>query len=152
MKNNFFETILGALVLIVAGVFLYFSYISSSFNIQNGYTIKARFDHIDGIATGNDVRIAGVKIGSISQIDVDPKKFQAIVSLNINPEIKLPDDTSAEVMTEGFLGGKYINISPGGSEHCLKENEYIDHTQSSVSLEQLIGKFMFTPSKSTNEK
>ncbi len=104
----------------------------------------ARFDHIDGLSVGGDVRIAGVKVGSVTDEKIDPKSFSAIVAMTVRDDIHLPKDTSAEIASESLLGGKYINLSPGGDETDLKVGQTITITQSSISLEQLLGKFIFS--------
>lgn len=149
MKHNVFETVLGFSVLIIAGFFLYMAYSVSSNNITDSYMLKAKFDKIDGISSGHDVKLAGVKVGMVKSVEVDPKSYQALVSLSVNKSINLPSDSSAEVLSDGLLGGKYINLSPGGSDEFLEDGDIIDLTQSSISLEQLIGKFLFS---STNDK
>jgi phospholipid/cholesterol/gamma-HCH transport system substrate-binding protein len=112
----------------------------------------ASFDHIDGLNVGGDVRIAGVKVGSVVAERIDPKTFQAVVTLNVRDGIDLPKDTAAEITSESLLGGKYINLSPGGDEQVLKPGQDITITQSSVSLEQLLGKFIFSVTTLNNAK
>lgn len=150
MNNSVFETILGACVLAVAGFFLYTGYCDNGSSLSQGYILKARFDKIDGISVGSDVSIAGVKIGSVQSIYLDKKTFQPIISFIINPSINVPDDSSAEIISDGFLGGKHINISPGGSVENLVEGDIIDNTQPSVSLEQLLSKFLFSSPSSNS--
>lgn len=150
MKNNVLETVLGAVVLVIAGFFIYLAYTSGQTSIANGYHVIAQFDRIDGLSQGNDVRISGVKVGNVLKMDIDPESYQAKVTLNIRQDVKLSKDTSAEIVSESLLGGKYISLSPGADEEVLKNNDVIIHTQSSVNFEQLIGKFMF--SKNDEEK
>ncbi len=151
MRHNFFETILGAFVLAIASFFFYLAYTSAITNVEAGYVLNAKFDKIDGIAVGNEIRLGGVKVGTVAKIDIDLKSYQAVVVFNIRPDLLIPEDSSAEIMSDSLLGGKYVNLTPGGSSTMLSNNEYIDHTQSSVSLEQLLGKFLFS-SSSSNQK
>jgi phospholipid/cholesterol/gamma-HCH transport system substrate-binding protein len=151
-RHGVAETLTGAIVLVVALAFLAYAVAHSGRTAGSGYTVQARFDHIDGLAVGGDVRIAGVKIGTVTDERIDPKTFVAIVSMTIRDDIKLPKDTGASITSESLLGGKYISLSPGGDETDLKPNQMITITQSSVSLEELLGKFIFSITSVNNSK
>jgi phospholipid/cholesterol/gamma-HCH transport system substrate-binding protein len=138
------ETLTGAAVLIVALGFLAYAVTHSGRSAGSGYSLQARFDHIDGLNIGGDVRIAGVKVGTVTDELIDPKTFTATVTMSVRDDIHLPKDTAAEITSESLLGGKYISLSPGGDENNLKPGQMITITQSSVSLEQLLGKFIFS--------
>lgn len=144
MGRNLIETVMGAVVLAVAGAFLAFAYQQSNMKSISGYNIYAKFNDISGVGTGSDVRIGGLKVGVVESLDLDPDTYQAVASLEIRNDIKLPKDSSAIVASEGLLGGKFVRLEPGGSDTMLKDGDRIDFTQSSVSLEELIGKFMFS--------
>ncbi len=146
MRNNLLEAIIGAVVLIVAGLFLFYAYSSGQKSIQ-GYTILAKFDRIDGLNSGADIKVSGVKVGIVQKLDIDPNTYQATVAMTIRSNIKIPTDSSAEISSESLLGGKYIAIVPGGSEQFLVPNGLINHTQSSISFEGLISKFLFSKSE-----
>jgi phospholipid/cholesterol/gamma-HCH transport system substrate-binding protein len=152
MKNNVLETVLGAVVLAIAGFFIYLAYTSGQTNISSGYIVFAKFDRIDGLSLGNDVKISGVKVGNIMKIDIDPSDYQAKVSLLIRKDIKLTTDTSAEVVSESLMGGKYVSLTPGADEGCLSPNDTITITQSAISFEQLIGKFLFSKNGDDKKK
>ena len=143
-RHGVAETLTGALVLVVALGFLAFAVAHSGRTAGSGYTLHARFDHIDGLAVGGDVRIAGVKVGTVTDEQIDPKAFVAIVSMTVRDDIQLPKDTGASIVSESLLGGKYISLSPGGDDANLKPDQTITVTQSSVSLEELLGKFIFS--------
>lgn len=143
-RHGVAETLTGALVLAVALAFLAYAVSHSGRTAGAGYTLQARFDHIDGLAIGGDVRIAGVKVGTVTDQRIDPKTFDAIVSMSVRDDIHLPKDTGASIISESLLGGKYVSLSPGGDETDLKPGEMIAITQSSVSLEALLGKFIFS--------
>ena len=138
------EVLTGACVLMVAAGFLAFAVTHSGRSVAGGYPLKARFDRIDGLNTGADVRIAGVKIGSVLDARIDPRTFLAEVTLSIREDVHLPKDSSAEITSESLLGGKFLNITPGGDPVILAPGGVITITQSSVSLEQLLGKFIFS--------
>jgi phospholipid/cholesterol/gamma-HCH transport system substrate-binding protein len=143
-RHGIAEVLTGAFVLIVALGFMVYAVAHSGRSTGTGYPLQARFDHIDGLGVGNDVRIAGVKVGSVTNATIDPKTFSAIVSLTVRNDIQLPKDSSAEIVSESLLGGKYVSLSPGGDETDLKPGQMITITQSSISLEQLLGKFIFS--------
>lgn len=144
MKANAIETIMGALVLIVAIGFAVTAYESSSIRPQNGYSLSARFESVDGVGLGSDVRIGGIKIGSVTSQNLDAQTYEAVLGINIQSGIDIPDDSSAAIVSDGLLGSKYVGITPGGSEDMLKDGGKLTLTQSSVNLEQLIGKVMFS--------
>jgi phospholipid/cholesterol/gamma-HCH transport system substrate-binding protein len=144
MRGNVIETVMGAVVLVVAALFLVFAYKTSQLRAVSGYPLTADFARVDGIRAGSDVRISGVKIGSVVAEDLDPKTFLAIVRMTIDPSIQLPDDTVAEIISAGLLGDKYMSLVPGGSDKVIAPGGKITYTQSSVSLENLIGQMMFS--------
>jgi phospholipid/cholesterol/gamma-HCH transport system substrate-binding protein len=144
MKRNVIETVLGAVVLLVAIVFLGFSYSSANVGDMDGYPITADFSGIGGLSTGDSVQISGVKVGTIAKIALKPDDYMARVTMEINDGIKLPDDTSAFISSESLLGGKYMELQPGGSEEMMASGGHIDYTQAPQNLEQLLGKFIFS--------
>lgn len=144
MRHNVIETIMGGVVLLVAGFFLVFAYNNSGYKEDNGQEFNAHFDRVDGLQVGSDVRLSGVKVGSVHKMTVDPKTFLAKVVLSVQDAIKLPTDSSAEIVTDGLLGGKYIALVPGGEEEVLAPGDEITHTQASVSLEAMIGQLIFS--------
>ena len=138
------EILTGAAVLLVAAGFLGFAMAHSGRTAATGYKLHASFDHIDGLNAGADVRIAGVKVGNVLDMRVDPKSFLAEVTLSVSDKIHLPKDSSAEVASESLLGGKFLNLSPGGDTQEIPAGGTITITQSSINLEQLLGKFIFS--------
>ena len=143
-RHGVAETLTGALVLVVAVAFLAYAVVHSGRSAGSGYTLQARFDHIDGLSVGADVKIAGVKVGTVTNATIDPKTFVADVTMDVGDNIQLPKDSAASIVSESLLGGKYISLSPGGDETSLKPGQTITITQSSVSLEELLGKFIFS--------
>lgn len=144
MQKNILETIMGAVVLAIAAIFLAFAYNGSGVRVEAGYTVKANFDNASGIGLGSDVRIAGVKIGTVSNLILDPKTYEAMASLQIRNDTQIPKDSSAAIVSSGLLGEKYIQLTAGGDDKMLTDGGKIDFTQSAVNLEELIGKFMFS--------
>jgi phospholipid/cholesterol/gamma-HCH transport system substrate-binding protein len=145
------EVLTGAAVLIVAAGFLAFAVAHSGRTERAGYKLYAQFDHIDGLSPGADVRIAGVKVGSVLDTRIDPKTFLAKVTLSVTENVKLPKDTSAGVTSESLLGGKFLNLEPGGDAKDIEAGGTITITQSSISLEQLLGKFIFSAASLTDK-
>lgn len=139
------EVATGAVVLAAAGAFLVYAVVHGGRTPQTtGIALTAQFDRVDGLNDGADVRIGGVKVGSVTGLRIDPRSFQAEVSLRVRSDLALPNDSSAEVTSEGLLGGKYISIVPGGSDTILHNGGRITETQGSVSLESLLGRFIFS--------
>lgn len=141
-NRNSIETIIGALVLVVAIGFAFFAYKSSNLKPIDGYSVKARFASVDGIGTGSEVRIGGIKVGVVSEMDIDPQTYEALLTLQLRENIKLPSDSNAGVVSSGLLGSKYVELLPGGAEEMLKGGDEITFTQSSVNIESLIGKMV----------
>ena len=144
MRGNVIETVMGAVVLAVAALFLVFAYKTSQLREVPGYAVTADFARVDGIRQGSDVRISGIKIGSVVAEELDPKTFLAVVRMSIDPSVALPDDTVAEIISAGLLGDKYMSLVPGGSDKTIPPGGKIKYTQSSVSLENLIGQMIFS--------
>jgi len=148
MKNNLVETAVGALVIAIAAGFFFYVYNSTEFGQgTGGYKINAEFENIEGISVGSDIRMAGIKIGSVVQQKLDPESFQAVVTMSVANFIKLPDDTTAKVTSEGLLGSKFITLEVGGSDELLKDGDSLTHTQSALDIWSLINEFMFSDKK-----
>jgi phospholipid/cholesterol/gamma-HCH transport system substrate-binding protein len=144
MNHNAIETVLGALVLCVAGFFLVFALGAADMKHVSGYNVYANFSKADGINPGLDVRISGVKVGTVEKMELDPKTYLAKITLTIMPNIQLPTDTVAKVASESLLGGKYMALEPGADDNMIKPNGQIQFTQASLNLEEMIGKFIFS--------
>ena len=143
MSNSKTETAVGGVVLLAAIAFLVFMLNATSSSGSNtALNLKASFRSADGIATGTDVRMAGVKIGSVTALRLDPESFRAELTLSLRDDLKIPDDSGVAVSQEGLLGGSFIEIIPGGSDFALESGaEFLD-TQGSVSLVSLLLKFV----------
>jgi phospholipid/cholesterol/gamma-HCH transport system substrate-binding protein len=140
------EVLAGAVVLLIAAAFLAYAVTNSGRSSISGpaLTLQAKFDRIDGLAPGADVRIAGVKVGSVVGQRIDPQSFLAVLTLRVDGALRLPADTSAEIASEGLLGGKFVSLVPGGADRILAEGGEITITQSAISLESLLGRFIFS--------
>jgi phospholipid/cholesterol/gamma-HCH transport system substrate-binding protein len=123
---------------------------------KSGYRVSADFDNIGDLKVGSPVTMSGVRIGEVESIRFDSQTYKAVVGMRIDPQYKqIPDDSFASINTQGLLGGKYIGLSPGGSDTFLKNGSHIDQTQSAIVLESLINKlfasFASKPSDSQSQ-
>jgi phospholipid/cholesterol/gamma-HCH transport system substrate-binding protein len=141
--RNIVETIVGALVLLVAGVFVFYAFAKSDRAGPGGYEVLARFDRIDGLKRGADVTVSGVKVGSVTGFDLDRKTYQAVVRMMVSSSVELPLDTNAKIVSESLLGGMVVVLEPGGDKKMIPAGGEIDKTQGAVPLSELIAKFMF---------
>ena len=144
MKSNTFEAIVGAVVILLAVVFLFVGFSSMKLKKGNNYNLSALFNRIDGIKLGSDIRMSGIKIGTVTKQELDNSTFEAKVFMSIDSKISIPDDSSAKITTDGLLGGNYISIEPGGSDIYLSNNEEIFFTQGAVDLIGLVGEALFS--------
>ncbi len=145
MKDTTVETAVGIFVLI--GI-LCIGYMTIKMGKlewfdEDNYAVFARFQSITGLKTGANVEMAGVKIGKVESIDLDPVDQVAVVKIRIRKGVELTDDVIASVKTAGMIGDKYIKLSPGGSDVILKPNDMITETESALDLEELISKYVF---------
>jgi len=143
MSGNLVETLIGAMVLLVAGFFLYFSYDKADVRAVSGYSLTAKFDKVDGVKTGSDVMLAGIKVGTVTNQSLDSDEYLAVLQLSLALNVRLPDDSAIKVLSDGLLGGKYLSIDPGGSENYLDAGDEIRFTQGTVDLTELIGKAIY---------
>ncbi len=147
MKQNVLETMVGAIILLITVIFFVFAYNNSGQKTDSSSVYYATFDRVDGISIGSDVRMSGVKVGSVQSIAIESNTYLANIKFALDNKIQLPKDSSAEVVSDGLLGSKYLAIVPGGDENILQAGETITHTQSSVNLESLIGRLIFSGKK-----
>ncbi len=144
MNGNLVESLIGAVVLVVAAGFLYVAYETTDIGTRGGVEYRARFDRVNGLTVGSDVRIAGIKVGSVIRTELDPQTYQAIVRLSVRKDIALPEDTTASITSDGLLGDTYINLSPGGSPEILQPGDEIEFTESPTDLWSLIRKAVYS--------
>lgn len=144
MGRNVIETLMGAVVLLVAATFIFISYKSGNINTASeGYKITAKFRQIGSLSIGSDVRVGGIKVGTVTDQRLDPISYKAIVEMGLKEGVKLPKDSTAAVVGDGLLGGKYVAIEPGGETDNIGAGEELKYTQDAISIEELIGKFAF---------
>jgi phospholipid/cholesterol/gamma-HCH transport system substrate-binding protein len=152
MSRNAVETVMGALVLVVAALFLFFAYTTSQIASVRGYSILAKFSNAGGLKDGGDVRISGIKVGSVTKETLDPQTFQALVQMSIDPSIKLSTDSVAQITSSGLLGDNFIAIEPGNEDEVIPPGGTLTHTQAAMSLENLIGQVIYNQAQGSGSK
>lgn len=152
MQKNLVEALIGAAVLIVAVWFVMVTYKTAEFGTVEGYTLTARFDKVDGLQVGNDVRIAGIRVGTVTSQEVDIETFQAVIRFSVDPRIRLSADTAASIRSENLLGGSYLSLQPGGEDELLEDGGEIEFTQGAIDVIDLLGKEIFRAGDDGEEK
>lgn len=139
-RQQWAETGVGAAVIAAAAAFLVYALSHAGTGGGAGtYELIARFGQVGGLASGSDVRVAGVKVGSVAGIDLDPKTFLARTRVQIRSDVKIPSDSSIKITSDSLLGGQHVAIEPGGSTQDLKPGAEFDNVQGAVDLFGLIG-------------
>ena len=146
LRENIGEALIGLLVVVLAVWFVLFAWGRTGGGEKAGAVhVTALFANAGGVSVGTEVRVAGLKIGSVSAMKLDPQSYQVAVSLAIDPTVKLPSDSSAAVSSDGLLGANFVGMTPGGSTTPLKNGDTITDTQGSMDLMALIGQFINKP-------
>lgn len=143
MRRNVIETVMGAVVLVVAGLFIYFAYTTAQFRTVKGYPVVASFAKLGGLPVGSDVRISGIKVGVVTARSLDPVSFNARITMIVAESIKLPEDTVASISSEGLVGEKYVRLEPGKSTTMVSTGGVLKETRSFRSLEDQVGEIIF---------
>ena len=136
------ETLIGAAVGAVALVFAALAYYRTGPGGVTGYEINAKMPKVDGLAIGTDVRLAGIKIGTVSDLTLDPRTYLVTVHMDIHNDIKLPVDSSILVTQSGFLGGQYLSVTPGGDDKVMTAGAFFENAQGSIDVMGLVGRVM----------
>lgn len=143
MKKRPVETIMGLVVLLIAGLFLYFAYSVSDLQVVKGYEVAAKFLKVGGLNVGADVMINGIKIGTVIGQKLDNENYDAEIKLSIASDIKLPKDSTAMISSNGLMGNKFIKIEPGKSKDMLQNGDEISNTKDFKTLEDMVGEVIF---------
>ncbi|MCG8625452.1 MAG: outer membrane lipid asymmetry maintenance protein MlaD [Proteobacteria bacterium] len=144
MTRNMIEMVMGAVVLIVAGAFLWLALSITNLKSGNTITVSAVFGEIGDLNIGDDVRVAGINVGSVADTELDPTLYQAHVELALDAEVRLPDDSIARISSASLLGGSYVELIPGISDEVMTDGFVIFDTRDPVNLADLIGKAVFS--------
>ncbi len=142
MASNVAETIIGAAVLAAAGGFLVYAAQTADIGGVGGgyYEVSAPFRKADGLGVGADVRVSGVKVGTVTGLSLDQETYRAVAKLTISDDYKIPEDSTVTIATEGLLGGNFISIDPGASDFFFESGSVAEFTQGSVSILELVGR------------
>lgn len=142
MASNAVETLIGAAVITVAGGFLVYGAQQANVgNVGGGYyEVQAGFRKASGVSAGADVRISGVKVGSVTGLNLDEKTYRAIASLSVREGVQIPEDSVVTITSDGLLGGSYVSIDPGASDMMIEAGDELTNTQGSVDLIELLSK------------
>lgn len=143
MNRNPVETVLGAVVLLVAVIFLAFAYSTADIKKVKGYEISASFAKVGGLPIGADARINGIKVGTVVDQKLDPETFNAILKISLTPTVKLPTDTQASIGADGLLGDKYLKLEPGRAKTVIEPGQTLAKTKDMKALEELVGEIIF---------
>ena len=154
MRRNMIETVMGGVVLLVAVAFVVFAFRSASLSNagRDGYHVTVEFSDASGLNAGTDVRMAGVKIGTVVDQRLNPDTYFAEVTLGISEAVRLPSDTSARIIPDGLLGGNYVALEPGGADDYIAHGGKILYAQGSINVVDLLGRFIFSAADAASEK
>ena len=143
MSHNTTEVLVGSAVLAAAIAFAVYAGQTTGFSQgRQGYELAASFRSLEGISVGTDVRLAGVKIGTVTGVDLNPETYRADTKFSVSKGIEIPDDSAVIVSSEGLLGGNFVEIVPGGSLFYFEPGDEVEDTQGAVSLISLLLKYV----------
>ena len=152
MNKKPVETIMGIVVIFVAAFFLYFAYQVSDLQVVKGYDINARFLKVGGLNVGSDVRINGIKVGTVIAQNLDPEDYVADVKLSISSNIQLPKDSVVSIVSDGLVVNKFIKIEPGKSKEFLQNGDTVANTKDFKTLEDMVGEIIFMVTDNGDKK
>lgn len=146
MKNIGVDFIVGIFVIIGAALLLYMSASIGGASLSNAgqYSLIARFENTSGLKEGAFVEVSGVRVGQARSIVFDPERYESVVEILLDESVNVPDDSIASIRTAGIIGDRFIKITPGGSDLYMVNGEEFIETEPSISLEELISKYMFS--------
>jgi phospholipid/cholesterol/gamma-HCH transport system substrate-binding protein len=151
LRANLAEALAGLVVLLVAGFFLFYAWNTTGQAGGDRYLLTARFPNTTGVTVGTDVRVSGMKVGQVTEQALDPKTWEAVVTLSVDRSLTLPVDTSAAISSEGLLGGSFVALMPGGEADVLKPGDEIVDTQGATDIMGLVGAFINRSGGATDE-
>lgn len=152
MNKKPVETIMGIVVLCVAVVFLLFAYRVSDLRVVKGYTLNAKFLKVGGLNIGSDVRINGIKIGTVTNQKLSHEDYMVDVILSVSSDVNLPVDSVASIVSDGLMGDKFIKIEPGKAKETLKDGDWLKKTQDFKTLEDMVGEIIFMVTGDENDE
>ena len=143
MNKRPMETIMGIVVLVVAAFFVYFAYKVSDLQVVKGYEVTARFLKVGGLNVGSDVRINGIKVGTVVAQNLDTENYDAEIVMSLASDIKLPKDSVAAIVGDGLIGDKFIKIEPGHDKEMLQNGDIITNVKDFKTIEDMVGEIIF---------
>ncbi len=143
MNRTYVESLLGAVVVVGGLVFVFLAYSAATFETAKGYPLTALFFKAGGLQQGNEVRIGGVKVGTIASVHLDPETYDSVVQLIVSSRLEFPVDTVAAIAVDGIFGGKYLLLEPGQEKAVMKSGDTFRQVRDAASLEDLIGEAIF---------
>ena len=145
MKRTNLELTVGLFLILGIACFSYLAIVLGDVAIfdDDTYMLRARFQSSSGLKEGSPVEIAGVAVGKVTEIRFDPEEYLSVVELAVPRDVKIQEDATASIRSTGIIGSKFVKISPGGSDDYLEAGMEILETESSVSIEELISKYIF---------
>lgn len=148
MGNNVLETVIGAVVIAIAAIFVVFVYQAADIAPSDGYPLTAKFDKIDGLNVGADVRMSGIQIGKVTSTALEQPSLLAVVEISIRDGVAIPDDSAIRILTEGLMGDTYLAVEPGGGIDNLQAGSQFRFAQGSVNLIDLVGQAIYSSGSS----
>jgi len=143
MNKKPVETIMGIVVIVIAALFLFFAYRVSDLQVVKGYTVSAKFLKVGGLTIGSDVRINGIKVGTVISQNLNPEDYVAEIKMSLSSDLKLPKDSVAVIAGDGLMGDKFIKIEPGKDKEILTDGDEIVNTKDFKTLEDMVGEIIF---------
>ncbi len=150
MNKKPVETIMGIVVLVIAVFFLLFAYRVSDLQVVKGYELNAKFLKVGGISVGSDVRINGIKVGTVIGQKLNPDDYMVDLKLSISSDIKLPKDSTVAIVGDGLMGDKFVKIEPGKEDIFLSDNDEFENTKDFKTLEDMVGEIIFMVTDNEN--
>lgn len=143
MNKRPVETIMGIVVIVIAALFLFFAYRVSDLQVVKGYTVSAHFLKVGGLTIGSDVRLNGIKVGTVISQKLNPEDYVAEIKMSLASDLRLPKDSSAIIASDGLMGNKFIKLEPGKDSEILKDGDEISNTKDFKTLEDMVGEIIF---------
>lgn len=143
MNKKPVETIMGIVVIVIAALFLFFAYRVSDLQVVKGYNVSAKFLKVGGLTIGSDVRINGIKVGTVISQNLNPEDYVAEIKMSLSSDLKLPKDSVAVIAGDGLMGDKFIKIEPGKDKEILTDGDEIVNTKDFKTLEDMVGEIIF---------
>ena len=143
MRKKPVETIMGLVVLFVAILFLVFAYRVSDLQVVKGYNLSAEFIKVGGLSVGSDVRINGIKVGTVTGQKLNNDNYLVNVIFSISPDVQLPKDSVVSIVSDGLIGDKFVKIEPGMDSELLKDGDTFSKTKDFKTIEDMVGEIIF---------